>query len=231
MAYLYRHIRLDKNEPFYIGIGTSKYYNRAYRNKNRSNLWKKIANKGGYEVEILLDNLTWQEACKKEKEFICLYGRKDLKTGCLANMTDGGDGAINAIISKEHRQKIAESNKKRIFTEEDRKNISIRNTGRKHTAESKEKLSNSLKNSEKFKLAIKINSEKYKGFKHSEESKIKIGKYKSKKVVQKTLEGVIIKIWDSAKQIQRELDLSQGNISKCCNKQYSTSYGFKWEYL
>ena len=24
MHYLYRHIRLDKNEPFYIGIGTKK---------------------------------------------------------------------------------------------------------------------------------------------------------------------------------------------------------------
>ena len=22
MAYVYRHIRLDKNEPFYIGVGT-----------------------------------------------------------------------------------------------------------------------------------------------------------------------------------------------------------------
>lgn len=28
--YLYRHIRLDKNEPFYIGIGSEKFgFNRA----------------------------------------------------------------------------------------------------------------------------------------------------------------------------------------------------------
>jgi len=155
MAYVYRHIRLDKNEPFYIGIGTSKYYNRAYRNKNRSNLWQRIANKSGYEVEILFDNLTWDEACNKEKEFIALYGRIDLKNGCLANMTDGGDGAINIIISKEHRAKVAEANKKRIFTDEDRKNISIRHTGRIKSEESKIKLSNSLKNSQKFKEAIK----------------------------------------------------------------------------
>jgi hypothetical protein len=25
MAYVYRHIRLDKNEPFYIGIGSGGY--------------------------------------------------------------------------------------------------------------------------------------------------------------------------------------------------------------
>ena len=32
MAYLYRHIRLDKNEPFYIGIGSNELnnYKRAY---------------------------------------------------------------------------------------------------------------------------------------------------------------------------------------------------------
>ena len=29
MAYVYRHIRLDKNEPFYIGIGSDKEYKRA----------------------------------------------------------------------------------------------------------------------------------------------------------------------------------------------------------
>jgi hypothetical protein len=230
MAYVYRHIRLDKNEPFYIGIGSSEYYNRAYRNKNRTDLWKRISVKGGYEVEILLDNLTWDEACEKEKEFISLYGRIDLKTGCLANMTDGGDGAINAIISKEHREKVAEANRKRVFTKEDRKNISIRHTGRVKSEESKKKLSNSLKNSEKFKAAIKINSEKYKGFKHSEESKKKMGASRSKKVIQKTLDGNVIKIWDSASQIEKEILYSQANISKCCKGQYTQSYGFKWEY-
>jgi hypothetical protein len=29
MAYVYRHIRLDKNEPFYIGIGSDSSFARA----------------------------------------------------------------------------------------------------------------------------------------------------------------------------------------------------------
>lgn len=43
MYFVYRHIRLDKNEPFYIGIGTSQgncissHYQRAYATRNRSN--------------------------------------------------------------------------------------------------------------------------------------------------------------------------------------------------
>jgi len=53
--YLYRHIRLDKNIPFYIGIGTvekkrlgsnteSVYFSRAYNMTKRSSIWKKILN-------------------------------------------------------------------------------------------------------------------------------------------------------------------------------------------
>ena len=42
MAYVYRHIRLDKNEPFYIGIGSDANYSRSrgrlfYINKKNKN--------------------------------------------------------------------------------------------------------------------------------------------------------------------------------------------------
>lgn len=106
MAYLYRHIRLDKNEPFYIGIGSDDVYKRAYSKKNRNKYWKNIINKTKYEVEILLDNLSWEEACNKEKEFISLYGRKDLCKGSLCNYTDGGDGVLGLIMSNESREKM-----------------------------------------------------------------------------------------------------------------------------
>jgi hypothetical protein len=92
MAYVYRHIRLDNNTPFYIGIGSDISYKRAYKIKGRSFRWKDIAYKIPYKVEIILDNLTWEEACYKEIEFISLYGRIDLGTGILTNMTDGGGG-------------------------------------------------------------------------------------------------------------------------------------------
>jgi hypothetical protein len=110
MAYLYRHIRLDKNEPFYIGIGNNNMY-RLSEKRGRNVIWKKITNKTKYEVEILLDNLTWEDACKKEIEFINLYGRIDIKTGCLANMTNGGEGTIGRKYtpSLEHRQNLSKA--------------------------------------------------------------------------------------------------------------------------
>jgi hypothetical protein len=108
--YVYRHIRLDKNEPFYIGIGNKKNYARAYQIKpdRRNTIWNKIFSKTEIEVEIILDNLTKSQASEKEKEFIQLYGRKDLNSGCLCNMTDGGDGIWNCLRSDETKNKLRE---------------------------------------------------------------------------------------------------------------------------
>jgi hypothetical protein len=134
MAYLYRHIRLDKNEPFYIGIGSDANYKRANDKSGRNKIWKGVANRTEYEVEILFDNLSWQDACKKEKEFISLYGRIDKHNGILVNLTDGGDGAFGVIMSEERKKQIsilAKGNKSR--------------TGQKTSEETKRKMSESQK--------------------------------------------------------------------------------------
>lgn len=131
-CYVYRHIRLDKNEPFYVGIGSDKYYYRAYQDKpkTRNKYWNRIAAKTDYEVEIIMDGLSWEEALKKEIEFISLYGRVNVNTGILCNLTDGGEGnkgyvptketlekqkkAIRPPLSKEAVDKAAKANWKKV---------------------------------------------------------------------------------------------------------------------
>jgi hypothetical protein len=137
---VYRHIRLDKNIPFYIGIG--KDINRPYNKKDRSNFWKSIINKAEYIVEILFDNLTKEQAIEKEIEFIKLYGRIDLKNGSLCNMTCGGDGTgiLNEDLEFLRRSKI----KKTL-------------TGRKASEESK--IKNCL--SKINRIAVTINNVEY----------------------------------------------------------------------
>lgn len=112
LGYLYRHIRLDKNEPFYIGIGFSsnpdsysyKGFYRAYTKKFRNEIWKRITNKTKYEIEILLENLSLNELKEKEIEFIKLYGRINNNTGILANITDGGQRTLGSKhnLGKKH---------------------------------------------------------------------------------------------------------------------------------
>jgi hypothetical protein len=127
--YVYRHIRKDTGEPFYIGIGTksdkqSEYY-RANSKHRRNNFWKSVVNKTDYEVEILLESDDYEFIKQKEIEFISLYGRRDLGKGTLVNMTDGGDGFIGVIQTLETINKIKAKLK-----------------GKKHTEERLEKLKN-----------------------------------------------------------------------------------------
>lgn len=159
MAYLYRHIRKDKNEPFYIGIGSDEKYERAHTKKKRSIFWNRIIQKTEYEVQIIVDDLTWEEACNKEKEFIFLYGRVDIGTGILCNMTDGGEGSFGRKVSDKCMEvlrmpKSEESKRKnresqlgergcfygRKHTEETKSKMREWNIGRQMSEESKEKM-------------------------------------------------------------------------------------------
>jgi len=139
--YTYRHIRLDTNTPFYVGKGHGK---RAYSTKSRNPYWHNIADKYGYEVEIMMEDLEEKVAFAKEKEFIKLYRSLGY---CEANMTEGGEGLSNP--SKEIREKISNTLMGHVVSQITRKKISLKATeqhlagynctGRKHTEETKEK--------------------------------------------------------------------------------------------
>lgn len=113
--YLYRHIRLDKNQPFYIGVGSKRIknnfktfkseYHRAFVKEKRNSIWRLITKKTPYVVEILVESNDREFILNKEKEAILLYGRIDLKTGILCNQSCGGeDGeAFNDIKKKKKR--------------------------------------------------------------------------------------------------------------------------------
>lgn len=45
MAYVYKHIRLDTNEVFYVGIGSGITYKRAYKVNGRTQFWQNITKK------------------------------------------------------------------------------------------------------------------------------------------------------------------------------------------
>ena len=110
---IYRHIRLDNNETFYIGIASNN--KRPYLKRDRSQYWKNITNKTKYEVQILKSDLTWEDACELEKVLIDWYGRRDLNSGTLVNMTNGGEGATGAIVSKETRLKQSNIRSQKII--------------------------------------------------------------------------------------------------------------------
>jgi len=96
MAYLYTYTNTDKGEIFYIGIGSDLNYQRAKNIKARSSYFKRVIEKYNYRLDIVFDNLTWEEVCQKEIELISKYGRKDLNNGSLINFTNGGEGRLGS---------------------------------------------------------------------------------------------------------------------------------------
>lgn len=173
MAIVYQHKKKDTGELFYIGIGNNK--RRSTSIFKRSQLWHNTVNKHGLNVEITHSDICWEEACCIEQYLISFYGRRDLGTGILINMTDGGDGRYGAKISEETRIKMSDSHKGKPAPRKGCKNSNetrekIRqyflihgspNKDRPKTEEHKRKISETLK---------KRGDNNWHGRKHSEES-------------------------------------------------------------
>ena len=185
--YTYAYLREDRT-PYYVGKGQGR---RAYKKHQKGiNLPRDKS-----RIIFLKKNLIEQEAFKHEKYMIAVFGRKDLGTGILRNLTDGGDGCSGAIRSEETKIKMGESKKgeKNPFY------------GKKHTPEDIRKISEALQGekhpqygktiSEEHKLKL---SKAHKGKTVSEETRKKLGEKSrnaSEETRKKRSEKMKVKKW------------------------------------
>lgn len=205
--YVYRHLRGEAvhdektGTPFYIGVGKkgkkhswpTKEYQRAHDTVGRNKYWKLICGKYGRVVEILMEDLTQEEAYEKEAEFIKLYGRKDNGTGILCNLTDGGKGNSGGIrnpdVTKRWLKKMragggfkwtearkkeaskywkehAKDRKKMVWTDERRKTLSDRMRGKKLSKKWRKAIGEGQKGNKRSILAVQnLRESKRKEFK------------------------------------------------------------------
>ena len=134
-------------------------------------------------------------------------------------------------LSEEHRRKLSEAHKGKTLSGEHRKKISESNKGKniwmkgKHLSEeTKKKMSEALKGKPSGML----------GKKHSEETKKKMSEAhkngkQSKKVLQLSLDGELIREWDSTMECGRN-GFNQSSVAACCRGERKTHKGFKWCY-
>jgi hypothetical protein len=248
--YVYKHIRLDKNIPFYIGIGTTderfslnmkSRYKRAFSKEiKRGSSWHKIYKKAGLKVEIVNEFPDKESVKAEEVRLIKLYGRRDFHVGPLVNHTDGADGRLSP---NEHSMKKVGWNLQQ-YTNAKKKTVYQYNslTGafikKWNSLTEASKSFGSISNSgilQSCKKKIKSYKESiwfydYQGEYVTPKDNIR----KSRKMINKLdiNTGEIIKTYNSL-SIASELDNNPSfkAISRCALGKSKSSGGFNWEYI
>lgn len=105
--YVYIHCKADTGEPFYVGKGklrrSGRCYERAHAFERRNSFWRRVANKHGVQVQIIASCADDVAAQEVEKAYIAGFGRRNIGTGILVNLTDGGDGHAGIVVSDDLR--------------------------------------------------------------------------------------------------------------------------------
>jgi group I intron endonuclease len=217
MYIVYQH-RNKINGKVYIGI-TMQTPEQRWRHgegyKSSPHFYAAIQKYGwdNFEHNILFQNLTKEEACKKEQELIAKYNSMNREYGY--NSTSGGD---IFVMNEETKQKISQSlmgNKNGLghpCSEEKKKKISEAQKGRRLTEEHKQKLSEAAKK------------------RHtpcSEQAKENIRKASHKKPVYCE---ELNKVFESVQECSRQLGIPATNISKLCNGRGKTLKGYHLKY-
>jgi len=177
-CYVYEHWRLDRDECFYVGIGSNP--GRAHSRHGRNRHWHAIVSKlarenSTYEVRIVESGISWDRACEIEIERIAFWRYHNID---LANICAGGRGAVGMRHSEETRKKISQS--KKNPSAETRAKISASRQGFKHSEETKQKLrGKTLTEEQKAKITLSlIGNKRTLGLKLSEDTKAKLSEAK-----------------------------------------------------
>lgn len=146
------YIHITPNNKYYIGI-TKQTLEDRWKNglgyKTQILFWRAIQKYGWDNIKhiIVAENLTHDEACKKEVELIAKYQSNNPKYGY--NRTSGGDGTCNFSHKNPHNdewiKKVAQANTGKHRTKEQRDRMSKAALGRHHTAETRQKISETCK--------------------------------------------------------------------------------------
>lgn len=146
---------------------------------------------------------------------------------------------LELIESSEHLSEHKKGKQYRLskhHTEESKKKMSESQKGRHHTDETKKKIGEFRKGSHLSDETKKKISDFHKGHKywlgkhHTDETKKKLSEIKSKQVAQYTLEGELVKIYNSATECEK-YGFNKNNISQCCRGERNKHKGFKWKYI
>ena len=216
----------NPNGKVYIGQSVN-IKNRKYQHKNRSktHIGTKLFNsyqKYGFQNHIFetIEECSVEQLNEREiywKQYYLNEVNKDWKQVLFCELYDRGTGPR----SEEIKNKISQSNKGKIVSDETKAKKRVSMLGKTASDETKKKMSISAlgkPKSEEHKLnMMKNRSNVIKGVVLSN----------SKNINQYNLEGNFIKSWNSITEAKK---IIKGDINACCSGKQKTAGGFIWKF-
>ena len=226
------------NGKQYVGQTSSlNIENRYLSHKNdKRQIVDKAIRKYGWE-SILKDEIECPEEFLDEVETLWIKNFNTLKPNGY-NLETGGHK--NKHLSEETKRKISKSSKGRHPSKESLKKMSEAQKGRHHSKETKikmSKFSKGRKHTEETKKKLSIlKTGKSNPFNHNGKwlesikgNKFNLGnKNRAIPVLQYSLDGELIKEWESSVEASRKLNIDFSDIRKSCKGKIKSAGKFKW---
>lgn len=243
MFYVYE-LQYPDGTPFYVGKGKGsrclRHFNSNQKNKLKSNIIKKILANGDTPIiKKVAENLTESVSFEIEKFLIAFYGRRNLETGILSNLTDGGEGVSGLSHSRQTKEIISLRQIGRMVNEETRRKMSVSHTGKACSDHMRTKMSELKKNNKNFlgKAHSITTREKisatHKILNTQTARKLlikKIHDLQKIEVCQFSSDGNLLNIYASIREAEELTGILATNIVKCCKAKRKTSGGYIWAY-
>lgn len=254
--FVYQHTRLDKNEVFYIGIGTKTRpgksktsYKRAYdkvASKGRNAHWLNIVAKTEYSIDIIFESDDYEEVKLKEIELIRFYGKRCDNGGTLVNLSDGGEGSTGFKFTEEQKQIMSDHSwikgkfgyenhlSKEVFVYNTNGEF-IRSFGSQNQCSQElnvdisgiyQVLKNKIKQCNGY-----IFFSTFKGESIPKLENFGKNSTRKKKVAALNKDLTIFKEFDTVTEAAKFVNGQTSNISKACKNKSSTYKGYYWKYI
>ena len=230
----YIYIHKSPSSKYYVGITSKNRVQDRWDNgngyKNCPAFYNAILKYGWKNIEhyIVASKLSENKAKKLEIHLISFFKACNRSY----NITNGGDGHLGYVPSKETRIKLGNGRRGKSISEEHKLKLSKALKGRKAhpntiAAIIKTHTGKTVSTETKQKLR-ECNLGKH----LTKETKEKLSAIASKPVIQYNLNGDFIREYKSASEAARFLGKAPSSIIHCCNHKtnYKTAYKYKWEW-
>ena len=237
MAYVYIHKRPDTGEWFYVGISNaakSKYSRQ--KSRTRSNEWREFVSVYGFVSEVIHDKITFEEACRIEKELVLVYGRIRYG-GVLLNKATGGQFCPSNYAAHNKGKKMPNHQYVEMMSRIEDVKTPVAKYDldgfliRRYNSMIEAAKDNSLNQgniTNACRKKIMYGNFMWRYASGAILTKIEPYKPRTVPVIQKKLNGEFVAEYPSAKGAARITGFQKSSILRAAKGLYKQAYGFKW---